>query len=151
LITLTNALRDRGELEKVGGPACVTELATFVPTAPTAAAVQHYIGIVIDKYILRETRRSCEIAISRTNEAQDEPYLVIDELESRIASLRWLHGRNGFFPLIEDAALRLSKPIVRPDDVINGVLRLGAKMVLGGASKAYKTWLLADTAISVAT
>jgi hypothetical protein len=40
---------------------------------------------------------------------------------------------------------------VRPDDVINGVLRLGAKMVLGGASKAYKTWLLADTAISVAT
>src|SRR5205823_1215044 len=57
LITVTNALRDRGELEKVGGPAYVAELATFVPTA---ANVGHYIDIVCDKYILRETRRGCE-------------------------------------------------------------------------------------------
>jgi len=149
LITVTNALRDRGELEKVGGAAYVTDLFTFVPTAANA---QYYVDIMLEKYIARETRRACEIAVRRTTEPQiDGEPSILDQLESRIASLRSLHGRNGFLPLIEDAALLLSKPILRPDDVIEGVLRLGAKMVLGGASKAYKTWLLADTAISVAT
>src|SRR5215831_3286104 len=54
-------------------------------------------------------------------------------------------------PAIEDGAELLSRPIVLPPDVIEGVLHLGGKMVLGGASKSYKTWALIEVGVSVAT
>ena len=54
-------------------------------------------------------------------------------------------------PPMEDAAELISKPIDLPPDVIEGVLHRGAKMVLGGGSKTFKTWTLVDLAISVAT
>ncbi len=54
-------------------------------------------------------------------------------------------------PPMEDAASLISKPIDLPPDVIEGLLHRGAKMVLGGGSKTFKTWTLADLAISVAT
>ena len=54
-------------------------------------------------------------------------------------------------PLIQDAATLLDQPIILPPDVIEGIVHLGGKMVLGGASKTYKTWLLTDMAVSVAT
>jgi hypothetical protein len=53
-------------------------------------------------------------------------------------------------PRIQDAAEILSKPIVLPPDIIEGLVHRGGKMVLGGASKSYKTWLLIDLAVSVA-
>jgi hypothetical protein len=54
-------------------------------------------------------------------------------------------------PPMEDAAELIAKPIDLPPDVIEGVLHRGAKMVLGGGSKTFKTWTLVDLAISVAT
>ena len=54
-------------------------------------------------------------------------------------------------PPMEDAAELIAKPIVLPPDVIEGVLHRGAKMVLGGGSKTFKTWTLVDLAVSVAT
>src|SRR5262249_55806921 len=51
LITYTQFLRDKGILDQIGGPAFVTELATFVPSC---AALSHYIGIVREKAMLRE-------------------------------------------------------------------------------------------------
>src|SRR4030095_11597192 len=51
LITFTQVLRDRNMLDAVGGPAFVTSLFTFVPTA---ANITYYLEIVRDKYILRE-------------------------------------------------------------------------------------------------
>jgi Replicative DNA helicase len=149
IITLTDALRDRGDLEKVGGSAYLAELFTFVPTA---ANIQFYIDIVLDKYLLRETMRAAEISIRRSIGTQDdEPAAILDELESRIASLRSLHGRNGFLPQIQDAAAAINQQIILPPDVIESILHLGGKLVFGGGSKSFKTWLLIDLAISVAT
>lgn len=54
-------------------------------------------------------------------------------------------------PAIEDAAELIAKPIDLPPDVIQGILHRGAKMVLGGGSKTFKTWTLIDLAISVAS
>jgi hypothetical protein len=148
LITVTQFLRDSGQLDEVGGAAYVTELSTFVPTG---ANVQYYIDIVRDEYILRETRCGAEIAIQRTSNGHGESSAVLDELESRIASLRSLHSINGAIPQIQDAAELIARPIIVPDDVIKGMLHRGGKLVLGGASKSYKTWLLIELAISVAT
>jgi len=38
---------------------------------------------------------------------------------------------------------------VLPDELIHNLLHKGAKMVLGGGSKSFKTWALADLAISI--
>ncbi|MEJ2156783.1 MAG: replicative DNA helicase [Desulfobacteraceae bacterium] len=50
LVTLTNMLRDRNQLEEIGGAAY---LARVVDTVPSAINVQHYARIVRDKSALR--------------------------------------------------------------------------------------------------
>jgi hypothetical protein len=52
-------------------------------------------------------------------------------------------------PEIEDAALFTKEEIEEPAVLVEGLLHVGSKMVLGGGSKAKKTWLLLDLAISV--
>lgn len=54
-------------------------------------------------------------------------------------------------PPILDGQDILSTPAEIPPDIIEGLLQRGAKMVLGGASKTYKTWMQLDLGISVAT
>jgi DnaB helicase-like protein/AAA domain-containing protein len=149
LITFTQFLRDKNLLDAVGGAAYVTRLFTFVPCA---ANIGYYIDIVCEKYALREIIAGATESVRRAYEQQTEPAELLDELESRVASIRSLHGRNGTgLPPIDDAADLVASNIVLPDDVISGVLHRGGKMVAGGASKSNKTWLLMDTAVSVAT
>jgi hypothetical protein len=93
LITFTQRLREKKILESVGGAADVTKLATnFVPTA---ANVGWYLEIVREKYVLREAVTAGTELVRRAYEEQDNPQAVLDEVESRIASIRSLHGRNG--------------------------------------------------------
>lgn len=44
-----------------------------------------------------------------------------------------------------------SRVIVLPEELICGILHRGGKMVLGGGSKSFKTWCLADLAICIAS
>jgi hypothetical protein len=147
LITVTSALRERKLLKSVGDVAYVAQLATFVPTA---ANVAHYIEGVREKYQQRQIIVAATEAVRRAYEP-DSNDAVLDELESRITSIRSLHGRNSGLPEIDDAAVEIAKPIVTPDDVIAGLLHRGEKMQLGGSSKAFKTWLMFDVAACVTT
>lgn len=54
-------------------------------------------------------------------------------------------------PSIVDAAARLAAPPAKPAEIVKGLLHRTCKMVLGGASKSYKTWSLLDLGISVST
>src|SRR5712691_1245150 len=84
LITFTQVLRDRNVLDAVGGPAFVTSLFTFVPTA---ANITYYLEIVRDKYILREIISACTEGARRSYEEQDEVDNLLDEVEQRIFSV----------------------------------------------------------------
>jgi len=148
LITFTQSLRDKNLLDAVGGAAFVTNLFTFVPTA---ANVQFYLEIVREKYARREGIAACAEATRRLYDEQDDDLSSLDALTSKADSIRSLLGRNGALPPMEDGAELVAQPIVLPPDVIEGVLHRGAKMVLGGSSKSFKTWALVDCAISVAT
>ena len=55
------------------------------------------------------------------------------------------------FPEIENADSLLNEMVVMPDQLVEGVLHQGSKMVLASSSKAGKTWMLLDLAMSVAT
>src|SRR6516225_9276334 len=62
-VSLKQALKDRNQLEEIGGPEYLSALYSFVPTAANAA---YYIQIVREKYVLRRlilafnNRRTCE-------------------------------------------------------------------------------------------
>jgi replicative DNA helicase len=81
LITFTQVLRDRNLLDVVGGPAFVTSLFTFVPTA---ANIEYYIEIIRDKYILRSIIAASTESVRRAYEEQDEVNNLLDEVEQRI-------------------------------------------------------------------
>lgn len=54
-------------------------------------------------------------------------------------------------PTIVDIATRLATPPPKPAEIVEGLMHRTCKMVVGGASKSYKTWSLLDLGISVST
>ncbi len=80
-ITLTDALRTKGILEQVGGPAYVAELAD---TVPTAANVAHYARIVREKAVLRSLATIATDIASSAYEANANVDEFLNTAEHRI-------------------------------------------------------------------
>jgi replicative DNA helicase len=98
LVTLTNALKERGNLEEIGG---VTYLATLVDTVPLAVNAKHYAKIVYDKASLRRL-------IERANEIAKECFEdrgnvdeIIDFAESSIFEISKNKHKQSFYPISE--------------------------------------------------
>jgi hypothetical protein len=137
LLAVTDALRRNGELEKVGGAGHITEIALL---PHDDASVDYALGEMLDASRQRQA--------AKIGEQLHKGDITLAEALPRLSKLS---ERRSGLPPIEDTAELISKPLDLPDDVIEGVLHRGAKMVLGGASKSFKTWTLTDLAISVAT
>ena len=76
--------------------------------------------------------------------------LEIDQAEAQLLDLRRVASSNGQLPIILTAASLCLNPPPTPPEIIAGVLHRGSKMVLGGGSKSFKTWLLLDLAYRAA-
>jgi len=74
-------LRDRDQLDRVGGAAFVTELFTFIPTAANAA---YYIDILQEKWTLRQVIATCTEYAARSYDEQDNVPSLLDEVEQHI-------------------------------------------------------------------
>lgn len=83
-ILVTQALRDRGLLDGVGGPAFVSHLFTFTPTAANAS---YYIDIVREKFILRQIIATCTDCAGRAYEEQGEVPTLLDDVEREILAI----------------------------------------------------------------
>ncbi len=83
-VTLTELLRGRGQLEQIGGPAFLTQLFGFLPTAANAS---YYLEIVQEKHTLRQIIRTCTEFASRSYEEQDNVAGLLDEAEGRILTI----------------------------------------------------------------
>ncbi len=79
-VTLSEALRAAGLLDRAGGVLYLTELQEVVPTT---AHTEHYVNIVRDRYVLRRLLRAAE-NITRKVRASDEVEPVLDEAEREI-------------------------------------------------------------------
>lgn len=53
-------------------------------------------------------------------------------------------------PPIVDAATFSAVELLEPEQLISGIVHKGTKVVIGGGSKSFKTWVLLDAGISVA-
>lgn len=91
LITLTDLLKNTGELDEVGGASFLTALANAVPTA---ANIGHYVSIVKEKYILRSLINNATRIVSLCYESEGNVNEVVDSAEKFIfeVSDRKSHG-----------------------------------------------------------
>lgn len=98
LITLSNLLKDRSQLESIGGAAYLGSLADAVPSA---ANITYYSKIVKEKSILRKLISATTNILSRTYEDATDIDGIIDEAEYSIFQISENKIRQTFFPIRE--------------------------------------------------
>jgi replicative DNA helicase len=84
LITIQQKLRDRQQLESVGGLAYLSSLPDAVPSA---ANLSYYGDIVYEKYVLRKMIHTCTSVVSRAYECEDDVDKLLDEAERDILQI----------------------------------------------------------------
>jgi hypothetical protein len=145
------ALNEAGTLEAAGGPATVERMANDVVLRGTWSSVKEaFVASVlnlrrkeIDREAQRRARTLAEAIATSDHEAAAEQARKLSELVG--------HNTRVEMPQILgwDAFVRVERP--KPPELIAGVLHRGAKLMLGGGSKSFKTWCLLDMGLSVAT
>ncbi|HBC92786.1 MAG TPA: replicative DNA helicase [Pelotomaculum sp.] len=98
LITLSDQLRQQGDLEKVGGVAAIATLAEMVPTA---ASVEYYARIVEEKSLLRTLINLSTRIAGMGYEEHEEPEKLIAEAEQMILELGNRRTSQAFFTIKE--------------------------------------------------
>jgi replicative DNA helicase len=93
LLTLTEALKTRGELAEIGGAAYVSELAD---RALSAANIQYHARIIREKAILRGLIATASEIVSRGYEAREEVARFVDEAEQAIYQIAEKKTRGAF-------------------------------------------------------
>jgi replicative DNA helicase len=85
LVSLIQTLHDRGLLDRIGGPAAVTDIFTY---APNAAHFEGHAGIVKDKHVLRRLIRASTEACAAAYSNPEEVPAVLDRAEAEILAIR---------------------------------------------------------------
>ncbi|MBK8233141.1 MAG: replicative DNA helicase [Candidatus Eisenbacteria bacterium] len=96
LITLTEELRKRGQLDGVGGAAYIS---TLLDQVPTAANVEYHSNIVLEKAVLRKLIEVATEIVQRGYEASDTSGHLIDRAEELIFGINDPRMKRGFIPL----------------------------------------------------
>ena len=83
LITVRQRLKDKGQLDAIGGVAYLTAL---VDATPSAANLPFYADIVVEKHLLRRMIQTCSSVIGRIydEEQQGDVESLLDEVEKEV-------------------------------------------------------------------
>jgi len=81
LITLQQWLKNKQQLEGVGGLAYLSSLPDAVPSA---ALLQCYLDIILEKYLLRKVMQTCTDIVGRVFDYEGEVDALLDEVERDI-------------------------------------------------------------------
>ncbi len=98
LITLADALRKDNSLDDIGGASYLTSLANAVPTA---ANINHYAGIVREKYILRTLINNSTKIITVCHESEGNIAEVVDTAERLIFEVSDRRNQGSYLHLKE--------------------------------------------------
>jgi replicative DNA helicase len=96
LVTLANGLKEKGQLDGVGGAAYLARLVDAVPMAVNA---QHYARIVHDKAVLRRLIEKANAISKRCFQEQGGAEEIIDFAEASIFEVTEKRAREAFYPL----------------------------------------------------
>jgi replicative DNA helicase len=87
-VSLKQGLKDRNQLEEIGGPECLSALYSFVPTAANAG---YYIEIVREKYVLRRLIIACNKLSNQCYDPQEDIEPLLDDAEREIFAITGEH------------------------------------------------------------
>jgi replicative DNA helicase len=96
LITLTEELRRRGELEKIGGEYYLTELTNKVASA---ANVEYHAHIVLEKALMRQLIHSSSEVINRAYSETEDTLGLLDEAEQKIFDISEQRMKKSFMSM----------------------------------------------------
>ncbi len=110
IITVSNLLTEKKELDAIGGPSYLAEV---MNATPTAAHIESYAQIVHEKALLRKLiHMSGEIIEKAFNESYENVESFLDEVEGQIfaiAEKKKTNGLIGAAELIKDSMNRLTE------------------------------------------
>ncbi len=84
LITLQQRLKDKQQLDQVGG---LAYLIALPDTVPSAANLRYYLEIVHEKFVLRKLIATCTEVVGRVYEHDGEVDVLLDEVERDIMQI----------------------------------------------------------------
>ena len=96
LVTVTEALRGKDALDKIGGMSYLASLANMVPTT---AGIRHYSKIVAEKALLRQLIRVTNEINVKCYEEQDEIQSLLGQAEQSIFQLGRSSAGAGLLPI----------------------------------------------------
>jgi replicative DNA helicase len=121
VITLTNELQRRNELDQIGGAYYLTELAASVPSA---ANIEYHLKIIRDKAQLRKLIVVCSSIIKSAYEESDESEHILDVAETEILGISQITRQKSFEwikPLITDTIHEIERLHQTSHEGITGV------------------------------
>jgi replicative DNA helicase len=120
IITVTNALRDSKQLDKVGGAVYVTSLTDIVPVT---ANITHYMDIILEKSILRQLIAASFKINSGCYEQQGNIGIILDEAESAIFAISNSQSQSAYKSVNEFVKRSFAKvdKLSKSNDPITGV------------------------------
>lgn len=98
LVTVSEALRQEGRLEAVGGIAYLSDLAASVPSTANA---EHYARIVAEKSLLRQLIRAANKIIEESYSAAEEAAAILDDAERAILNVAQRRSGQELVPVRE--------------------------------------------------
>jgi replicative DNA helicase len=98
IITLTEELSKKREVESVGGVAYLSSLTEGLPRRPS---IEQYVKIVKDKALLRGLIHACTNAIARASEQAEDATDIIDAAESAIFQIAENKLGQGFLSITD--------------------------------------------------
>jgi replicative DNA helicase len=93
VMTLSEEMRKSGDLESAGG---ISFLAELVDSVPSAANIEHYAKIVLDKYILRQLIGASTNISRECYRAEHDAGTILDEAEQKIFRVSESRVSQGF-------------------------------------------------------
>ncbi len=120
LVTITNILKNKGELEAVGG---ASFLATLVDETPTAAHIAHYAKIIREKSILRRLIEGATDIVSRGYADEGGVEEFLDEAERIIFEVASSRIQQSFVPVkdVVKSSFKTIEQLYEKKELITGV------------------------------
>ena len=109
LYTLTEALKQKNQLDEVGGPYYLAEISNSIPTS---AHIEQHLDVVKQKALSRVLIRDCEAIIGRAYAQNDEIDDLLDFAEQRIFEISERRLKKGFAainPILHQTFERIDK------------------------------------------
>ena len=121
MLTLTEELKQRDELDEIGGPYYITELAA---TVPSAANIEYHLKIIRDKALLRQLIVVCSSVIKSAYDESEDAEKILDLAETEVLSISKIQRQKSYEwvkPIIMETIHELEKLHQSSKEGITGV------------------------------